>query len=338
MLRSVLRGLLVSVVACTPFESGVSADTSSSPDASTLDADAALDDGGTSRATEILAAGLSNAREIAANAAGVFWTSTVPTPEGVDSRPHRCDLAGCAGKPSLLVDERAIHVALTVTDFVWTTGTSIRACTAMAACEPRTVRDDMTAVGYLIPHDTQLLFTTSTGAQVSLQRCRPDSCSAPSNLWDGESVGPVAPSSGDVYFVTGLATRELRRVGAAAPLGALPGLPTGLAMLGSHAFFVSKGLLYHCEAATTCTAALFSAQTKNVHSVVTYDGAVYFSVYAAGGVPGSIQRCSPTDCSSPEVLMQGGNPRELTVYDGWLYFIDAGDESTGNASVRRTRA
>lgn len=295
--------------------------------------------GGGGGAVEVIASGLSGPLSPVVVGSSLYWIGVARDGAGTLPVLHRCDVAGCKGAPAQLLAERAFQVVSDGETVFWTGGPSVRACAAGAACDPRTVVDGLESVGVLAVHDGALYFSTGSAGSRGLVSCRASACTVGAPLWSSQSIGAVAFGGDDVYFTAGGASVELVRYrgGQAATLGALPGLPTYLAARGTNVYVVSQGQIFRCDAAAACTLVPFTTQETRVFHVVAQETGVYYSLMARGGSPGGIYRCAADDCTSPKAVLEGGNPRQMAIADGWLYFADGGDESAGNGSVRRVR-
>lgn len=291
--------------------------------------------GGAGAEPTVLATGLSTVYDVQANAGGVYWVSTVPIPAGNQGRLHRCDLGGCGGSPALLLETHVLQAAVDPSTVFFTSPTALFSCASGPTCAPKALAAD---VGDVVAADGGLYLVSNQPQGSVLRRCTPDACGTPTILWSGTGIGPVAVSAnGDVYFTTGIPSTELQRwrAGSVTSIGRLPGLPTSMTVAGSHVYFVSRNVLHHCDAATSCTPVPLNASESSVYMAYAHGDAVYYSVFGSGGVPGSIQRCPLDSCPSPTVLARGGNPQSLTIHDGWLYYADNADGKDGSSAIKR---
>lgn len=291
----------------------------------------------------MLAAGLSSPFAIRASSSDVYWISVAPTSSGSTSRLKRCPLAGCGGMPAESLGDGAVSLEVDDAFVYWTTSSTLQRCPVTGSCAPSPMLDlAPSSLGSLAAGGGGLRVGVNdfSGASGRIMLCPLDGCGAsPAELYTGETVGAIAVAGDDIVFLTGTPSVKLRSVrgGAASLLGTLPGLPTALAASGSTVLFVSQRTLYHCEATTSCTPVPFDAKESTVYGVATAGADVFYSVSAAGGVPGKILRCPAQSCTSPTVVLEAGNPGHLTVRDGWVYFTDLGGGSDGQGSVRRVR-
>lgn len=288
---------------------------------------------------EVLASGLANPMSLVVAGTSLYWIGVARVAEGTVPLVHRCDVDGCKGAPARLLEERAFRIATDGKAIYWTGGTSIRTCDVGATCAPRTLFDGSPSVGLLAHAAGSLYFSTGTVGSQQLQTCLAADCVPAAPLWASQAIGDVVFTGDDVYFTSGTSPVELVRYrrGQAASIGSLPGLPTYLAARDPNVYVVTRGQLFRCEATSSCTLVPFTTQETRVSHVVVEGDAVYYSVFARGGVPGGIFRCGLDDCSAPAAVVTDVNPRELRVAGDWIYFADQGDESAGGASVRRVR-
>lgn len=336
------------LAACSSFEDGgAAASGADAGGASASSSSGGSSSGGSSSGgpsgPEILAAGLSNVRAVTPTSGGVYWLSVELASASSQLEVHRCELSGCAGASARIVHEAALQLGHGGSDVYWAAPDgAIRACSVGATCAPREVMTEIDALAHVLGDRGALLYTSNTGAGGRIHRCAPDACSSTTEtVWSGAMMGVLALAGDHVYFTAGVPSTKLLRVstagGQATDLGTLPGLPTAIAALPPRAYFVSQGSLYRCDTSMGCTPALFDAKETSIAGLAVHDGSVYYSVQAAGGTPGKIHRCPADDCASPEVVVEGGNPHELAVHEGFVYYADWGDTKSGSGSVRRVR-
>lgn len=330
---------LVVLAACTPFGGSEGDATDRDGGAtSTAGPDGGPGPGGTPSEAELLVTGLTNPQQVHATSGGVYWLSVGAVATGTANQIHRCDLDGCKGRPTRLRDEPIDALSADDSGVFWGSNEQLWRCDLGATCAPSQIASVSDRIWLLVAAQGQLVFAAGEGVSTRLFRCAPGECAAATPLSDGP-IGVLAVSGQDLYFTSGAGSNELVRIrnGPPTALGALRGLPNALAAAGTQIYSVSDRQLWHCDAATACAPQLFAKAESAVFDVRVEGDAVFYTVTARGGAAGRIERCPLGDCTSPTRVHEGGNPRWLSLRDGWAYFSDDGGGGTGNGSIYRVR-